>query len=84
MLRGTSEKYGLTEIACLRIAHLSTNVLICLFGGVVRAVGLHLQPESLHFGLDPTGNDHKGFLKKLKSLWKEHRPDSVARSGEKR
>jgi hypothetical protein len=36
----------------LRMETLAKDVLICLFAGEVKTVDIHLQPESMHFGLD--------------------------------
>lgn len=49
----------------LRMATLSKNVLICLFDGLIRAVDLHLKPETLHFGVD-TDAQNNGWIKKLR------------------
>ncbi|NEO80118.1 hypothetical protein [Moorena sp. SIO4G3] len=36
----------------LRMETLAEDVLICLFQGEVKTVDIHLEPESMHFGLD--------------------------------
>jgi hypothetical protein len=57
------------KLPLLRMQTLSKNVLICLFDGIVKAIDLHLKPETLHFGVDfdPENNilfkklkDHQG------------------------
>lgn len=43
-------------LSLLRMERLSANVLLCIFDGEVKTVDIHLQPETLHFGVDaPTG-----------------------------
>jgi hypothetical protein len=53
------------KLPLLRMQALSKNVLICLFDGIVKAIDLHLKPETLHFGVN-TNPENNGFLKKLK------------------
>jgi hypothetical protein len=47
----------------LRLAHLSEDVLLCLFKGDVKTVDFHLKPETLHFGFDAIDG---GYEKKLR------------------
>lgn len=54
------------KLACLRMDRLSSNVLLCLFGGEVASVAMHLKPEDLHFGVDRPDHDHQEFHKKLR------------------
>jgi hypothetical protein len=39
----------------LRMDHLSPNVLLCMYEGMVKAVTIHEYPEVLHFGVDASG-----------------------------
>ena len=41
----------------LRMARLSKNVLLCLFAGEVRALGIHQKPETPHFGFSRPVDD---------------------------
>ena len=48
------------RLECQRHDRLSPNVLLCLFDGDVRIDDCHLEPESLHFGLDLPDRDAQG------------------------
>ena len=62
------------KLKLLRSDRLSTDVMICLFDGVINQVDISLKPEGLHFGFEPDytlklrdiqeGTEHDG--------WKTH------------
>jgi hypothetical protein len=41
----------------LRMDRLTNNILICLFEGNIKAVDIHLKPETLHFGVSKPDRD---------------------------
>lgn len=45
------------KLKLLRGDRLSTDVMICLFDGVINQVDISLKPEGLHFGFDVDKND---------------------------
>lgn len=55
------------QVALVRMARLSANVLLCLFAGAVKTVDLYLQPETLHFGVDVADDDPERYIKRLRS-----------------
>ena len=46
---------GSSSAQLLRMDHLSPNVLLCMYEGIVKKVTIHEYPEVLHFGVDITG-----------------------------
>lgn len=50
----------------LRMEKLAKDVLICLFAGEVKTVDVHLQPESMHFGLDAPTEESPEWSKNLR------------------
>lgn len=50
----------------LRMETLADNVLICLFQGEVKTVDIHLEPESMHFGLDAPTVESPEWSKNLR------------------
>ncbi len=54
------------QLPLLRMERLSENVLICLFAGEVKTVDVHLQPETMHFGVDPYDSQDAKFVKGLR------------------
>ena len=64
------------KLTVLRCDHLSEDVLICLFDGVVRTVDISLKPEGLNFGFN---HDEASLWRELRQLdgtemsdWKVH------------
>ncbi|NEP00905.1 MAG: hypothetical protein F6K58_20010 [Symploca sp. SIO2E9] len=51
----------------LRMERLSENVLICLFAGEVKTVDIHLQPETMHFGIYLDNECVVKYKKKLRN-----------------
>ena len=51
-INGYSDAEGLQEVPKLRMARLSSDVLICLFDGTVALVAIHEAPEQLHCGVE--------------------------------
>ncbi|MCB0112162.1 MAG: hypothetical protein KDE53_39840, partial [Caldilineaceae bacterium] len=41
--------------------------LLCLFAGAVKTVDLHLQPETIHFGVDVADDDPERYVKQLRA-----------------
>lgn len=63
----TSDAVPSTDrLPILRMDHLGTNVLLCLFKGEVKTVDIHQKPESLHFGFDV--DDNNKLYKALRNL----------------
>lgn len=50
----------------LRMERMSEEILLCLFEGDLFTVDIHLKPETLHFGLDTTGQEPESFKKTLR------------------
>jgi hypothetical protein len=50
------------KLKLLRGDRLSTDVMICLFDGIIQQVDISLKPEGLHFGFEP---DYKLKLRDL-------------------
>jgi hypothetical protein len=50
----------------LRMARLSSNVLLCLFRGEIATVSLREKPETLHFGLDKPNGTRTSYFKMLR------------------
>ncbi len=50
----------------LRMETLAENVIICLFQGEVKTVDIHLEPESMHFGLDADTVESRQWSKNLR------------------
>jgi hypothetical protein len=44
------------DVAKLRMVHLSKDVLLCLFDGMVRMIAIHEPPEQLHSGFETSGS----------------------------
>ncbi|MEM7309117.1 MAG: hypothetical protein AAF682_20705 [Planctomycetota bacterium] len=64
-----SERFELPDedrLALLRMERLSPNVLLCLFEGGARVVDVHLQPQTLHFGLDVSAGAQPSYTKQLR------------------
>jgi len=55
------------KVELVRTARLSANVLLCLFAGAVKTVDLHLQPETIHFGVDVADDDPERYVKQLRA-----------------
>lgn len=53
-------------LTLLRMERLSANVLLCIFEGEVKTVDIHLQPETLHFGVDAPTGEPPEFHKSLR------------------
>lgn len=53
-------------VSLVRMTRLSANVLLCLFGGEVQTVDIHLKPETLHFGVDRNIGEPAGYHKILR------------------
>jgi hypothetical protein len=51
-INGYADTGGTTELPKLRMAHLSKDVILCLFDGIVEMVALHEAPEQLHCGVE--------------------------------
>ncbi len=51
-INGYADTQGNTEIPKLRMAHLSSDVILCLFDGTVAMVAIHEAPEQLHCGVE--------------------------------
>lgn len=58
-----------------RMERLSSNVLLCLFDGLVQTVDIHLNAETLHFGLDPMTDDDTRYYKELRNNKGEEEAD---------
>lgn len=74
-----------TKLSLLRMEHLSTDILLCMFAGKVDKVMFHTPAEELHFGFD---NISEKFLKdekgnKLKNDIKIDVSDAGRKSDEK-
>jgi hypothetical protein len=57
---------GLKPLTALRMEHLSDNVMLCLFDGDASTVHMHLQPETLHLGVDADSTSPTGYIKRLR------------------
>lgn len=53
-------------LSLLRMETLAEDVLICLFQGEVKTVDIHLEPESMHFGLDAPTVESPEWSKNLR------------------
>ncbi|HEY0164121.1 MAG TPA: hypothetical protein VGB39_01980, partial [Sphingomicrobium sp.] len=51
-INGYSDVLGNDEVPKLRMAHLSKDVIVCLFHGEVQMVAIHEAPEQLHCGIE--------------------------------
>jgi hypothetical protein len=57
LVDGYADEGAQKPLGLKRKDQLASDILICLFDGVIRAVDLYLKPESMHFGLDlPSGS----------------------------
>ena len=54
-INGYSDTAGTQEVPKLRMEHLSTDVILCLFDGTVAMVAIHEAPEQLHCGVELSG-----------------------------
>lgn len=57
------------ELTILRMDHISPDIILCLFAGVVNYLRIHAPPEALHFGFN---SDHKAGEDYKKSLRNEN------------
>ncbi len=62
----------------LRMETLVKDVLLCLFEGEIKTVDIHLQPESMHFGLDAPTEDYPQWSKNLRDSDGELMKDSIS------
>lgn len=62
-VNGYSDKEGDNEIPKVRFDHLSEEVMICIFDGIVEMVAIHEPPEALHSGVAKDGNNFKTSLR---------------------
>jgi hypothetical protein len=53
-INGYSDTAGNNEVPKLRMTHLSSDVILCLFDGDVAMVAIHEAPEQLHCGIELT------------------------------
>jgi hypothetical protein len=65
-----SDVEGENEIPMLRMEHLSSEVTIALFDGMLQMVAVHEPPETLHEGIE--GDAAKGFTTSLRVIKGEH------------
>ena len=61
----------------LRMETLAKDVLLCLFEGEIKTVDIHLQPESMHFGLDAPTEDSPEWSKNLRNSEGELMENSI-------
>ncbi len=61
----------------LRMETLVKDVLLCLFEGEIKTVDIHLQPESMHFGLDAPTEDSPEWSKNLRNSEGELMENSI-------
>ncbi|MBI1298839.1 hypothetical protein GC175_28230 [bacterium] len=54
-------------VSLVRMARLSDNVLLCLFGGETQTIDIHLKPEMLHFGVARNSGEPVGYHKLLRN-----------------
>lgn len=52
----------------LRMDHLSPNVLLCMFRGVIKSLRIHEEPEVLHFGVDISADAPHDFEKSFRYI----------------
>lgn len=52
----------------LRLEHLSENVLLCFFEGVIKELHIHEHAQDLHFGVDPSAKPPITYSKSLRYL----------------
>lgn len=67
---GYSDIEGENEIPLLRMEHLSSEVTIVLFDGVLQMVAVHEPPETLHEGIE--GDAANGFTTSLRVIKGDH------------
>jgi len=69
--------FGANDVPCqlLRMDHLSPNVLLCMYEGVVTRIRINEHPEVLHFGFEKTDTLQKSF-RYLNDKYKDKAPGS--------
>jgi len=59
-----------TPLEPLRLEHLSENVLLCFFEGIIQELHIHEHAQDLHFGVDPSAKPPITYSKSLRYLEK--------------
>lgn len=60
------------DVAKLRMVHLSSDVLLCLFDGIVEMISIHEPPEQLHSGFEFYGGQPKTTMREIKGAEPGH------------
>jgi hypothetical protein len=64
-VNGYSDADGNNEIAKLRMVRLSSDVLLCMFTGVLKMAAIHEAPEALHCGVEGTDGAYTTTLRQI-------------------